>query len=181
MAASILDVQDLNVRYANEAGSLHAVRGVSFSLRAGEALALVGESGSGKTATATAIMGLQPDSAKVDGSIRLHGEQLIGADDASLSLLRGKSIAMVFQDPLSAMTPVYTIGEQLIESIQVHENGSIRDAKQQAVALLDLVGIPEPQQRINAYPHECHYCRRTHHGSGCNDSGANTGCITKSL
>lgn len=154
MAATILEVQDLNVRYANENGSLHAVRGVNFSLHAGEALALVGESGSGKSATAMAIMGLQPDSARVDGSIRLHGEQLVGADDASLSLLRGKSIAMVFQDPLSAMTPVYTVGEQLIESIQVHENGSLKEARHRAIELLDLVGIPEPHQRINAYPHE---------------------------
>lgn len=154
MATTLLDVQNLNVRYANEAGSLHAVRGVSFSLQAGETLALVGESGSGKSATAMAIMGLQPDSARIEGSIQLHGEQLVGADDASLSRLRGKSVAMVFQDPLSAMTPVYTVGEQLIEAIQVHQNGSINDAKQRAIELLDLVGIPEPHQRINAYPHE---------------------------
>jgi len=119
MAETLLEVQDLNVRYATEAGSLHAVRGVSFTLRAGEALALVGESGSGKSAT-----------------------------------FRGNSVAMVFQDPLSAMTPVYTVGEQLIESIQVHENGALSDAKARAVELLHRVGIPEPHQRINAYPHE---------------------------
>jgi len=154
MATTILDVQNLNVRYASEPASLHAVRGVNFSLHAGEALALVGESGSGKSATAMAIMGLQPDNAVVEGSIRLHGEQLVGADDATLSPLRGKSIAMVFQDPLSAMTPVYTVGDQLIESIQVHENGLAKDAKHRAIELLDLVGIPEPHQRINAYPHE---------------------------
>lgn len=154
MASPILDVQNLNVRFANEAGSLHAVRGVSFSLHAGETVALVGESGSGKSATAMAIMGLQPDSASVVGSIRLHGEELVGSTDDALSLLRGKTIAMVFQDPLSAMTPVYTVGEQLIESIQVHESGSLTDAKARAVELLDLVGIPEPHQRINAYPHE---------------------------
>ena len=154
MSATILDVRNLHVRYANEAGSLHAVRGVSFSLHAGETLALVGESGSGKSATALAIMGLQPDSAAVEGSIRLHGEELVGATDDALSKLRGKAIAMVFQDPLSAMTPVYTVGEQLIESIQVHQSGSLDDARARAVELLDLVGIPEPHQRINAYPHE---------------------------
>lgn len=154
MAATILDVQNLHVRFANEAGSLHAVRDVSFSLYAGETLALVGESGSGKSATAMAIMGLQPDSASVTGSIRLHGEELVGATDDALSLLRGKSIAMVFQDPLSAMTPVFTIGEQLIESIQVHDSGSVNDARARAIELLDLVGIPEPVQRMNAYPHE---------------------------
>ena len=154
MSATFLDVQNLHVRYANEAGSLHAVRGVSFSLHAGETLALVGESGSGKSATAMAIMGLQPDSASIAGSIRLHGKELVGATDDALSQLRGKTIAMVFQDPLSAMTPVYTVGEQLIESIQVHENGSLNDARARAVELLDLVGIPEPHQRMNAYPHE---------------------------
>ncbi len=154
VTTTILDVQNLHVRYANEAGSLHAVRDVSFSLRAGETLALVGESGSGKSATALAIMGLQPDSAKVDGSIRLYGEQLVGATDIALSTLRGKTMAMVFQDPLSAMTPVYTVGEQLVESIQVHQTSSPQSARQRAVELLDLVGIPEPHQRINAYPHE---------------------------
>jgi len=154
MAATILDVQNLHARYANEAASLHAVRGVSFSLHAGETLALVGESGSGKSATAMAIMGLQPDSASVVGSIRLHGEELVGATDDALSLLRGKRIAMVFQDPLSAMTPVYTVGEQLVESIQVHGTGPRHDARARALELLDMVGIPEPHQRINAYPHE---------------------------
>ncbi len=154
MPTPLLEVHNLNVRYANEAGSLHAVRGLSFSLQAGETLALVGESGSGKSATATAIMGLQPDSARVEGSIRLHGEQLVGADDATLSLLRGKTMAMVFQDPLSAMTPVYTVGEQLMETIQIHASGSLNDTRAQAIELLDLVGIPEPHQRINAYPHE---------------------------
>jgi len=152
--APILDVRDLHVRYATEPGILAAVRGVDFSLHAGEALAIVGESGSGKSATAMAIMGLQPENAIVEGSIKLHGEQLLGADDERLSLLRGKSIAMVFQDPLSSMTPVYTVGEQLVESIQVHESCSNKEAHTRAVELLDMVGIPEPHQRIAAYPHE---------------------------
>lgn len=152
--ASILEVRDLHVNYATESGSLAAVRGVDFSLHAGEALAIVGESGSGKSATAMAIMGLQPENARVEGSVLLHGEQLLGADDERLSSLRGKSIAMVFQDPLSSMTPVYTVGEQLVESIQTHQTCSKNTAQARAIELLDLVGIPEPHQRIAAYPHE---------------------------
>lgn len=152
--APILDVRNLNVRYATEAGSLAAVRGVDFSLHAGETLAIVGESGSGKSATAMAIMGLQPENARVEGSILLHGKQLLGASDERMSSLRGKSIAMVFQDPLSSMTPVYTVGEQIVESIQTHQTCSIKTAQARAVELLDMVGIPEPHQRIAAYPHE---------------------------
>ena len=150
----LLDVQDLHVRFAHEAGSLHAVRGLGFTLHAGESLAIVGESGSGKSATAMAIMGLLPESARVEGSIRLHGEQLVGRDDRSMSTLRGKSIAMIFQDPLSAMTPVYTVGEQIAESILAHDACSSASAMHRAIELLELVGIAEPQRRVHAYPHE---------------------------
>ena len=152
--ATVLDVQDLHVYFASEAGRLHAVRGLSFTLCAGETLAIVGESGSGKSATAIAVMGLQPPGTRIEGSISLLGQQLVGRDDESMSRLRGKSIAMVFQDPLSSMTPVYTVGEQLIESIQVHEPCSTQIARNRALELLRIVGIPEPLQRINAYPHE---------------------------
>jgi len=150
----ILQVRDLHVHYATESGDLAAVRGLDFSLHAGEALAIVGESGSGKSATAMAIMGLQTENAHVEGSILLHGEQLLDADDERLSSLRGKSIAMVFQDPLSSMTPVYTVGEQLVESIQIHQSCSKQAAEARAIELLDMVGIPEPHERIAAYPHE---------------------------
>ncbi|MFK8081596.1 MAG: dipeptide ABC transporter ATP-binding protein [Granulosicoccus sp.] len=151
---SVLEVQDLHVRFSSESGPLHAVRGLNFSLAAGETLAIVGESGSGKSATAMAIMGLQPPNARVEGSVRLNGKQLIGLDDESMSRLRGKSIAMVFQDPLSAMTPVYNVGEQLIESIQIHKSCSDSVARERAIELLQLVGIPDSHQRIKAYPHE---------------------------
>jgi len=154
MGDLLLDVQDLHVRFAHESGSLHAVRGLDFSLHAGESLAIVGESGSGKSATAMAIMGLHPQSARVEGSIKLHGQQLVGRDDQTLSQLRGKSMAMVFQDPLSAMTPVYTVGEQIVEAVCVHESCSPTVAISRAVELLDLVGIAEPQRRVHAYPHE---------------------------
>ncbi|MFK7993123.1 MAG: dipeptide ABC transporter ATP-binding protein [Granulosicoccus sp.] len=152
--STVLEVRDLHVRYTHEAGELHAVRGVSLSLQAGETLAIVGESGSGKSATALAIMGLQADSAKINGSILLNGKELTGSDDATMSALRGRSIAMIFQDPLSSMTPVYTIGEQIIETIQIHDDSSTEDARNRAIELLELVGIPEPRQRIHAYPHE---------------------------
>lgn len=152
--STVLEVKELHVHYPNESGPLHAVRGLSFTLSAGETLAIVGESGSGKSATAMAIMGLQPPGTRVTGSIRLLGQQLIDRDDESMSRLRGKSIAMVFQDPLSSMTPVYTVGEQLIESVQVHQRCSTKVARDQAIELLGLVGIPEPQQRVHAYPHE---------------------------
>lgn len=151
---TVLDVQDLHVHFANESGALHAVRGLSFTLAAGETLAIVGESGSGKSATAMAIMGLLPSGTHVEGSIRLLGQQLVGRDDDAMSRLRGKTIGMVFQDPLSALTPVYTVGEQLIESLQVHESCSTKVARSRAIELLAMVGIPDPQQRINAYPHE---------------------------
>lgn len=150
----LLDVQDLHVRFAHESGSLHAVRGLGFALHAGESLAIVGESGSGKSATAMAIMGLLPDSARVEGSISLHGEQLIGLDDEAMSQRRGKAIAMVFQDPLSAMTPVYTVGEQIVESILAHDTCSSASAMNRAVELLELVGIAEPRRRVHSYPHE---------------------------
>ncbi|MFK7857123.1 MAG: dipeptide ABC transporter ATP-binding protein [Granulosicoccus sp.] len=152
--SSVLAVKDLHVRFASESGPLHAVRGLSFSLSAGESLAIVGESGSGKSATAMAIMGLLPASAGIEGSICLQGQELCGRDDEFMSRLRGRSIAMVFQDPMTSLTPLYTVGEQLIESIQVHRSCSSSQALARAVELLDLVGIPEPAKRVYAYPHE---------------------------
>lgn len=151
---TILDVEQLHVKFAHENGLLQAVRGLSFSLAAGEALAIVGESGSGKSATAMAIMGLLPASAQVGGSIRLLGSILDSRSDKSMSHVRGNSMAMVFQDPLSSMTPVYTVGEQIVESILIHNHCSIAEAQQRAIDLLDLVGIGDPKQRMHAYPHE---------------------------
>ncbi len=142
------------MRFAHEGGSLHAVRGLNFDLFAGQTLAVVGESGSGKSSAALAILGLLPASARVAGSITLHGEELLGSTDQAMSSIRGRSVAMVFQDPLSAMTPVYTVGEQIVESILAHDDCSLEAARERAVQLLKLVGIAQPQQRINAYPHE---------------------------
>ncbi|MFC7404980.1 dipeptide ABC transporter ATP-binding protein [Georgenia alba] len=150
----VLEVDDLNVRFPSEDGVVHAVRGVSFSVSAGEVLAVVGESGSGKSVTSMSIMGLLADNANVSGSIRLHGEELLGRSDAYMSKVRGDQIGMVFQDPLSAMTPVYTVGDQIVEALQIHRDMSAGEARKRAVELLDLVGIPNPQVRAKAFPHE---------------------------
>lgn len=151
---NVLDVLDLNVWFDSESGPLHAVRGVSFSLAAGDTMAIVGESGSGKSATAMAIMGLHARNATIEGSVLLHGQQLLDSDDESLSQLRGKSISMVFQDPMSSLTPVYTIGQQIIEAVQAHEQCTDKYASARAIELLEAVGIPEPSERMHAYPHE---------------------------
>jgi len=153
-ASIVLDVQDLSVTFASEHGPLPAVRGLNFTLSAGETLAIVGESGSGKSAAALAIMGLQADNATVEGSVYLHGQQLTALDDDAMSRLRGNSIAMVFQDPMTSLTPLYTVGEQLIEALQVHQTLSVPDARVRAVELLSVVGIPESRTRVDAYPHE---------------------------
>src|SRR5439155_5825033 len=115
----LLEVRDLTVTFPAEAGEVHAVRSVDYDVNRGEVLGLVGESGSGKSATALAIAGLLPAYAKVEGSVKLEGQELIGLDDNALSQIRGQRVAVVFQDPLSALTPVYTVGDQISEAIRV--------------------------------------------------------------
>ncbi|MBP3978649.1 ABC transporter ATP-binding protein [Microbacterium sp. BLY] len=150
----ILSVRDLNVSFASEAGRVHAVRGVSFDLEAGKTLGIVGESGSGKSVTSLAVMGLLDENAKVSGSIMFDGQELIGKTDGQLSAIRGNGLSMIFQDPLTSLTPVYTIGTQLIEALTVHRNLSGKEANARAIDLLKLVGIPEPEKRMKAFPHE---------------------------
>ena len=147
----VLSVSDLHVTFP---GPVAAVRGAGYDLRRGEALGIVGESGSGKSVTALAVLGLLPGSATVRGSVRLDGEELLGRDDATLSKIRGTRIAMVFQDPLSALTPVYSVGEQIAEAVRVHTDVSRAGARSRAVELLELVGIPRAAQRARAFPHE---------------------------
>ncbi len=151
----VLQVKDLHVTFPSEAGPVRAVRGLSFDLRAGETMGLVGESGSGKSVTSLAIMGLLAKGAKVTGSVVLHGDELVGRTDAEMSKVRGNSLAMIFQDPLSALTPVYTIGDQIVEAIQTHYPQVSKDAAmKRAVELLDLVGIPNPELRVKSFPFE---------------------------
>ncbi len=154
MAEPVLAVRGLTVTFRGSGGDVRAVRGIDYDLRPGEVLGIVGESGSGKSASATAVTGLLPGHAVIEGSIKLEGEELIGLDDARLAKIRGKRIAMVFQDPLSALTPVYTVGDQLAEAVRVHNDVSGQAAQSRAVELLDLVGIPNAADRASAFPHE---------------------------
>ncbi|MCH8613157.1 ABC transporter ATP-binding protein [Arsenicicoccus dermatophilus] len=150
----VLSVRDLHVRFPSEAGSVHAVRGVSFDLHPGRVLAIVGESGSGKSVTSLAVMGLLPEYAKIDGSITYNGAELLGLSDTQMTKHRGSDIAMIFQDPLSSLTPVFTVGNQIIEALQAHSDISDKAARERAIELLDLVGIPSPTTRVDSYPHE---------------------------
>jgi peptide/nickel transport system ATP-binding protein len=153
-AEPLLSVSNLSVTFRSEAGLVTAVRSLSYEVRPGELLGIVGESGSGKSVSSLAIMDLLPASAQVTGSARLNGRELIGQSDRELSAIRGKRIAMVFQDPLSALTPVYTVGDQIAEAILTHEDVGAQAAHTKAVDLLGLVGIPNPRQRATAFPHE---------------------------
>ncbi len=153
--APLLEVTDLRVSFPSEDGRVNAVRGVNLTVGRGEVLALVGESGSGKSVTSTAVMGLLDESAQISGSVRLHGTELLGRDDDYMSKIRGTQVSMVFQDPLSALTPVYTVGAQIVEALQIHNpKMDRRRAWDRAVELLELVGIPNPEVRARAYPHE---------------------------
>ncbi|MFP7695730.1 dipeptide ABC transporter ATP-binding protein [Trueperella sp. LYQ143] len=150
----VVEVTDLHVRFPSEDGIVHAVRGVNLSVNAGEVLGIVGESGSGKSVTSMSIMGLLDPSARIEGSVKVYGTEILGKRDSYMSKIRGKTIAMVFQDPLSALTPVYTIGDQIIEALQAHSKISDEDARKRAIELLDTVGIPNPEIRVRAFPHE---------------------------
>lgn len=150
-----LEVSNLDVKFYLEAGVGDAVRNVSFRVRKGETVALVGESGSGKSVTARALMGLIEAPGRISaGSIRLNGEELVGLDPKRLRKLRGPSIAMVFQDSLSALNPVFTIGQQLSEIFRAHEGTSRAEAKRRSIELLDQVRIPDAARRFGQYPHE---------------------------
>ena len=151
----IMQVRDLHVSFATEAGVCRAVRGVNFDLWRGRTLGIVGESGSGKSVTALSLIGLLDDNAKVTGSIIMNGEELIGKTDEEMSEIRGGRIAMVFQDPLSALTPMFTIGDQIAEGLITHHpDMSKQQIHDRCVELLELVGIPQPEERLSSFPHQ---------------------------
>ena len=152
---ALLEVADLNVTFDTGDVRVSAVRGMTYRIDPGEVVAIVGESGSGKTTAAMAVVGLLPENTDVSGSVRLQGEELLGLSDHAMSQIRGKSIGTVFQDPMSALTPVYTVGDQIAEAIKIHNREISRaGARKRAIELLELVGIVQPETRARAFPHE---------------------------
>lgn len=154
MTESVLSVRDLHVSFPTDDGIVQAVRGVSFDIAEHELVGIVGESGSGKSVTFLAAMGLLPKSAKITGSIKVAGQELVDAPEKERRKLRGKKIAMIFQDPLTALNPVHRVGNQIVEMILSHQDMSKDQASVRAVELLDMVGIPQAGTRARQYPHE---------------------------
>ena len=150
----LLEVEHLHVRLQTDRGPAYAVRDVSFSLDPGQTLGLVGESGCGKSITVMALMGLLPENAELTGSIRFEGQELIGKSDRAMCRIRGDRIGMIFQEPMTALNPVHSIGRQVAEPLQLHRGMSAAAARKEAIALLDRVGIPDPARRIDSYPHQ---------------------------
>ncbi|WFB07588.1 ABC transporter ATP-binding protein [Streptomyces sp. LX-29] len=154
-AAPFLSVTELSVRFATEDGTVKAVDGLSFSLERGRTLGIVGESGSGKSVTSLAVLGLHdPRRTTVAGRIRLAGQELTGAGERTLERLRGNTMAMIFQDSLTALSPYYTVGRQIAEPYRRHTGASRREARSRAVEMLAKVGIPNPRLRVDDYPHQ---------------------------
>ena len=151
----LLEVKDLHTSFFTPAGEVKAVNGISFSLEKGKVLGIVGESGSGKSVTAYSILQILSNPGKiVSGSIKLNGEELVGASKKMMSTIRGNKISIIFQDPMTSLNPVYTIGNQLMEAIMLHTNRNKAEARARAIEMLELVGVNEPEKRIKQYPHE---------------------------
>jgi len=151
---SILDIRNLNVRFATPDGEVSAVSDVSLSLQKGECLGIVGESGSGKSQTFMAAMGLLAVNGRATGEILFDGKNLIGADEDTLNHVRGNRMGMIFQDPMTSLTPHMKVGRQLAEVVIRHRNASVEEARAQSLAMLKRVQIPEAERRLDMYPHE---------------------------
>src|SRR5687768_2849597 len=156
MSDPLLRVEDLHVHFRTDDGLVRAVNGVSFDLAPGETLGIVGESGSGKTVTNLALLGLipQPPGVIAGGRAHYRGQDLLKLSAAQLAKIRGRQIAMIFQDPMTALNPFLTVGEQLTEVTRLHLKHSAQEARKHAVAMLAKVGIPSPERRIDDYPHQ---------------------------
>jgi oligopeptide/dipeptide ABC transporter ATP-binding protein len=153
-SAPLLTVEDLTVHFGTPHGPVRAVAGVSFALKPGETLGLVGESGCGKTVSALSVLRLLPATARVQGRITFQGEELSAAAEARMRQVRGDRIAMVFQEPMTALNPVLTIGEQVAEGLRLHRGLSHRQAWEEAAQVLSRVGLPEATRRLSQYPHQ---------------------------
>ncbi|MGB7449349.1 MAG: ABC transporter ATP-binding protein [Ornithinimicrobium sp.] len=151
---SVLTFDDVDVRFKTEFGTVHAVKGVTLDVKPGEVVALVGESGSGKSVTSMTSMRLLPSNARIDGRVAVTGTAVGDISERKMRKMRGNNIAMIFQEPMTALNPVLTIGTQLTESLELHGIAVGKDADKRAVELLEMVGIPEPERRVKQYPHE---------------------------
>jgi peptide/nickel transport system ATP-binding protein len=151
---TLLQVADLHVQLQTARGPAEALRGVDFALERGETVGLIGESGCGKSMTALALMGLLPEGATASGSIRFDGRELVGLPDADMGNLRGRRIAMIFQEPMTALNPLHTVGAQVAEPLRRHLGMGQREARAEALRLLERVRLPQPAQRLDAYPHQ---------------------------
>jgi oligopeptide/dipeptide ABC transporter ATP-binding protein len=154
VGAPVLSLRDLRVEFRTANGAVQAVRGVDLDVGPGEMVGVVGESGSGKSVTFLGMLGLLPRTARISGSATVGGIEMVGAPRRVMRGIRGKRVAMIFQDPLSALNPVYRVGAQIIEMIDSHQTMSKSAAMSRAIELLDLVGIPQPRVRVKQYPHE---------------------------
>ena len=151
----LLEVEDLSVHFETDDGLVKAVDGISYTVDRGQTLGIVGESGSGKSVSSLTVMGLtRARNARISGTVRFDGKELLGASDEEMRKIRGDDIAMIFQDPLSSLHPFYKVGAQIVEAVQAHRDVSKAQAYDRAVEMLGLVGIPEPRRRAESYPHE---------------------------
>ncbi|MCW2822898.1 MAG: transporter ATP-binding protein, partial [Marmoricola sp.] len=150
----ILEVEDLNVSFYVDGEWFPAAIGVSYHVDAGEVVAIVGESGSGKTQSSMSLLGLLPTNGRATGSARLNGKELVGLTGAAMRKVRGREIAVIFQEPMTALNPVYTIGFQIVETIRSHFDMGPKEARERAIELLKMVEIPEPERRFDAFPHQ---------------------------
>jgi peptide/nickel transport system ATP-binding protein len=150
----VLEVRDLSVDFGVEKKWVPAAVGLNYEVRAGEVLAIVGESGSGKSASSMALLGLLPSNSRVSGSVRLSGKELLGADAANIRSVRGKDVAVIFQEPMTALNPVYTVGAQIVETVRLHNEVSPDQAKDRALRMLELVELPDPVKAFKSYPHQ---------------------------
>jgi peptide/nickel transport system ATP-binding protein len=152
--AVVLEVRDLSVDFGVEKKWVPAAIGLNYEVRAGEVLAIVGESGSGKSASSMALLGLLPSNSRVSGSVRLSGKELLGASPANIREVRGRDVAVIFQEPMTALNPVYTVGAQIVETVRLHNEVSPDQAKERALRMLELVELPDPEKAFRSYPHQ---------------------------